>query len=801
MGLKNVIRAYEWEVDSLLKLVVVLLTIYFFLLFLDEAGRPLELLQVMVSLIIILFIPGTLFLRLLKWEYRESSMEVLLYTLGISVAIILFLGFMLDLVLGFMGVIRTLTPGSFNTALVILILIMSYLIYRQGPRKNNRIKVELPSPDLGFNFKALQGINSMDIRNMISPPLLLILLVPFLGILSAHLMNLYDLNLLAMVLIILIGVVTLLIGFKKFPERIFPLAIFLIALSLLYHKSLITTYIWGWDVSFEYYMAQEVVRNGYWVMQTPNNYNSMLSVVILGPALSFFTGLNMVWVFKVVYPFLFALMPVSMYFIFKKQLNSTMACLSVFLFIFMFTFYTEMLALLRQTIAELFLVLLILLMVSSDLKRSRRSFLAVIFSLGIVVSHYGLSYIWMFALIFCGVLLLLNTPLDKINTFIIHLLPLKLTLEEKISIPDSSYQQEYLEEDLNPVGVINFKRISLKGLWNNDSSPRTIKLIQKYREDRADKFFSWPLVLLFIIFLITWYLYTASSSPLISIINAINDIFSNILSFMDPDASQGLSLVLVQQKSFLRDIHKYLYLVSQFLVALGIMALLLKQNVGMFKKEYKIFSLAAFFLLVAGVAVPFLSSQFNTSRLLHMALIFLSPFFMVGIFWGFSLLKSFFKRIPLKRGVLRFSAVFLLVILVMDSGLVYQFFPTEEGISIAMDPDYDFPKFNQQEVRSSDWVKNNFGLEGIYADKHRASVLRSFLPDCEEIPVYKDLIQSDYYVFMGTMNILKNGVYLYQMTGANVISELGYVNPEDILKKRPKIYDNGGSWIYGGKVE
>lgn len=949
MYIKNFFRLAEWEIEDLLKAVVTLLTIYFFCIFIKTAGLDLSILEGIVGFIIILFIPGTLFLRIIKFDSVKNTLELVLYTLGVSLVIIMLLGFTLNTLLPFVGINNPMSVGIYITAMNILIILMCYVVYL---RNDNSYKTPL--------------IRSESLK---SNSVIFLILLPFISIIGSYLMNNYQINLFSIILISLICIIGLLVGFQKIlSPKIYPLAILCISLALLFNKSLISSYIWGWDISFEYYMAQGVIQNGYWFMNFPNNYNSMLSVVVLAPALSHFTGLNLVWVLKIIYPFIFAFLPVGLYFTFKKQTTAPIAFLSVFFFISLFTFYTEMLSVVRQMIAEFFLVLILLLMVSNNLNTAKRSILAILFSISIVFSHYGLSYILLFVMLFSMLILVFENHFKFLRFLTIELIPQKLysgtqlvknrkvhskpkkqylainekksknnhqiinhkptlALDYNLTEPNhSGFQYKLLKKFQTilkyPSEIISqiqnyklYKRIFFAGknlvlltyliAWETyssssevlkypngkikPSSPRMslssrmkrkirsiraqglayplrnwnvrnlknyqIKLppikkpqinkphlnlpkfnkpqikgpnikkpninlpkfgkptinrpkikfgnynnlifrINKHKKDNSHHLFNGTLVMLFITFLFTWYIYTSSSSAMISILNVGNDIFKNIINLMDPNASQGLSLVLAQQKSFLRDIHKYLYLTSQFFVFLGLVALILNQTHLKFQKEFKSLALGAFVLLVAGIVVPFLASQMNTSRLLHIALILLAPFLVVGIFFGLKILRKRIKWLKPSFS-LKLVSIYLVIFLLMDSGLAYQFAPHEEEISISLSTTYDFPKFNDRELQSAKWLKNEFGEKGIYADKHRSCVLRSIYPDCEEVPPYSDLVRPDYYLYFGTINIQKNGLYIYKMTGANVIQEMGYSNPANLIEDRPKIYDNGGSIVYG----
>ena len=108
-----------------------------------------------------------------------------------------------------------------------------------------------------------------------------------------------------------------------------------------------------------------------------SQYNGMLSVVALAPIYSLISSLDLVWVFKLVYPVIFALVPVGLYQIFRRQLNDKVAFLSCFFFMSFAPFYVQMTTLARQEVAELFFVLLILLLVSKEMNQGIQSALFI----------------------------------------------------------------------------------------------------------------------------------------------------------------------------------------------------------------------------------------------------------------------------------------------------------------------------------------------------------------------------------------------------------------------------------------
>ncbi len=212
-------------------------------------------------------------------------------------------------------------------------------------------------------------------------------------------------------ILIIIGVVIFLVFKDSISKNVYPLSIYVISIFLLYHYSLISMDLCGWDINTEYYFSRLTVQNSFWDPDLSNNVNSMISIGVLMPVYSILLNLDLIWIFKIICPLLFSLVPLCLYSIYIKQTNEKVALLSAYFFVTLFVFYTEMLSLVRQQIAEFFLILLISLMVNGNLSNSKRSFLCIIFSFSLVVSHYGLSYIYMFSLIFSGILLFISNNL------------------------------------------------------------------------------------------------------------------------------------------------------------------------------------------------------------------------------------------------------------------------------------------------------------------------------------------------------------------------------------------------------
>ncbi|MCK4732578.1 MAG: DUF2206 domain-containing protein, partial [Methanophagales archaeon] len=551
----------------------------------------------------------------------------------------------------------------------------------------------------------------------------------------------------------------LLIAFDKvIPKKLYPLAVFVIAISLLYHTSLISMYIWGWDIHTEYFTASLVKTSSYWNYSYAfSNVNAVLSIVMLAPIFSNICGLSITWAFKIIYPFLFSLVPLGLYQVFKKQTDEKIAFLSCFFFVSIFNFYGEMLALARQQIAELFFVLLILLMVDKHADKIKRSFLFIVFGVSLAVSHYALSYIYMFSLIAAWLL---------------------LVLAEKPEI------QKLMNNFYSKFGR---KREKLAG------NPSSLKIKKEDRTIRS------TFVLLFITFTLAWYMNLSSSSAFISIVHIGDHIASSIFTeFLSAETAEGLRIITTKTVSPLHTVPKYLHLTTQFFISVGVLTLLLKRSEMKFKKEYVAFTVVSFVICFAAIAVPHFASSIATTRLYHITLFFLAPFCVIGGITVFRMVHRVVKtswKNQREISSLKVLSLFLAIFFLFNSGWIYEV-AKDNPTSIALNSTIDYPRFNNQEVLGAKWLHGVKGSNPLYADGYRRLLLSSFeWGQLKTFPVGVDKIQDNTYMYFGNLNIKKKEVLLVDVKSARRVTR-EYINSSQIVDGRNQIYNNGGAQVY-----
>ena len=584
----------------------------------------------------------------------------------------------------------------------------------------------------------------IEVKDILSPPTLFLCLIPFLAIFGTYLVNFQQDNIILMFLIVMLSIIAVLISFNKFiPKNLYPFAVFIIAISLLYHNSLISMHLCGWDIQLEYYLSNLVTTTAQWDSTIPITVNAMLSIVMLAPIFSNVCSMSLTGVFKIIYPLVFALVPLGLYRVFQKQTNDKIAFLSCFFFMSLFVFYTEMLALARQQIAELFLVLLILLMIDKNMDRVKRAGLITIFAFSLTVSHYGLSYIFIFSLIVVYGLFFLNARRKNQN---------------KVA------------------EIVTTRRF----------------------------------VALYITFTIAWYMYVSSSSAFESIVHIGDHIASSIFTdFLNPEAAEGIELIMMETTSSLQDISKYLHLIAQFFIAIGILTLLLKRKEMQFEEEYAAFSYVNFMICFAGVAVPFFASSLNTSRLYHITLIFLAPFCVIGGMAFFRRVnhvvkKSWTDRIV--RSSLKVLSVFLVIFLLFNSGWVYEVAKDHPG-SISLSQEsikvYGDDKhknafyaayYLDEDITSVEWISKNRDNESkIYADyTRRRLVFTSYgmMPNEHKL-TNTTKIRDKSYIYIGYPNVRYGLMY-----GPDKGEYWNITDISPLLDERHEIYNNGGAQVY-----
>lgn len=188
-----------------------------------------------------------------------------------------------------------------------------------------------------------------------------------------------------------IGAVLVFMVARSLPAWAFYIGAYVVGAALLLSTTLASTQLIGSDVHVEYYYAFQSLQNG-WDTSLPSTINTSTAITVMAPMLAKM-GIPLKEVFRVVYPLLFALVPVLLVYIYSRFMDIKWAFLAAFVFMLVPTFFLEMPQVTRQMIAELLVVgMLALLMSNLDHKWKMLGLLAG--SILVVLSHYTIATFW-----------------------------------------------------------------------------------------------------------------------------------------------------------------------------------------------------------------------------------------------------------------------------------------------------------------------------------------------------------------------------------------------------------------------
>jgi len=393
----------KWKSRDFLVIILFLQLIVYAMVFFDVPVAT----QV-VGFIYLTFVPGFVITKLLKLDELDR-LETVLFSVGLSVAFLMLAGLFVNEFGLLFGVSKQLSLMPLLIILNSFILIGGVLVYL----RSENVKL--------FGAETLR----------LSPVALLFIVLPILSVVGTLWVNAFENNLVLLVMLMAISLLFVvgLISKKFLPPKLYPLAVLMIGISLLCHSLLVSNYLvtFGSDNPVEYFVFKVTENNAYWssVFMYPRDVgygriNSMLSVTILPTFYSSLLNMDATWVLKILYPLIFSFVPLALYQLWQKNVGAKRAFIATFLFMTQSTFYTEMLGLNRQIVAELFFVLLLLVVLSKKMKPFNKMICFTIFGVGLVTSHYALAEIFLIFISFVWIsLVAMKRPSRNITVTIV----------------------------------------------------------------------------------------------------------------------------------------------------------------------------------------------------------------------------------------------------------------------------------------------------------------------------------------------------------------------------------------------
>jgi uncharacterized membrane protein len=766
----------DWEIKNCLWLVLAILLAMLGLIGLASLGFDITILRQIISFIFLTFIPGILILRILK-IHKVNIIEGLVYSVGLSLASVMFIGALTNLVLPFLGISKPISLLPVTISLTIFTLILMAAAYI----RDRNFQPERTTPKIKLSL----------------PAVLFLTLLLLLTVLSVTLIDAYQNNILLLICLIAVASVVALAAFGRFikPE-IYPLAIFIIGLCLLYQTTLMSPYLVGADIYDEYHFYQLAASSGFWDASIPSTVNSCLSITILAPAYSLLMNIDGVWIFKVVYPLFFAMVPLVLFCVFRQQISPKKAFLAAFFFVAVPTFSLEMIALARQQLAELFLALVILLLVDKKLDMRPKLTLAVIFAASIVVSHYAIGFI---GFIYMGLFL---PFVFMIRSGVFKRAWGWLTAKAG-GLPRSLLSRQALPAKLLIIVVVVYF-VAGFAWYGTVASGVNLNLLSKVWAGQTS------IIATGLTEIVTQPTQSAQTTQPISFFD-----FSN----RDPLVQTALGLDFHQASPQGKGFRILQWLIQLFLIA-GCLRLVFRPKDLRFAAEYIALSLTSILLILACIFLPIFATLLNTTRIYHIALITLAPFCILGgeaIWLGVSSLWQKIRHVVPhfnlakgedKQGFLGFMALGILIpYFLFTSGFIYEV--TGQKVTDRIDAPYSIALssyrldlagvFYWQDGAAARWLAQNADDEArVYTDSHTHKLLEfyEFRGRSISLPRSASELSADSYIYCSAWNTEKKELTLAVGPGLRQ-----YYSFEDIsglttaIDNRSRIYNDGGAQV------
>ena len=346
------------------------------------------------------FVPGITLIKLFKVKVRDST-EGILFATGLSIVFLILVGLSVNELHSLFDIQQPISLVYLLPTLNSLTLICAVATYLRDKNEDSRpLSLNLEKPAVVF----------------------FLLGIPILSIIGAITSCISNILLFFVIIAIAMLFIAATISKKVIPVRLYPLMVFIIAISLIYHSALVSDKLihFGSDVPGEVFAQRVVEKDAYWSPVNPYPQDrsvgrtyAMLSVTMLPNIYSVLLNLDSILVFKFFYSFIFALVPLGLYNLWKNFVSEKIAFVSVFFFMSFQPFHSELLGLNKQMMGELFLVLLLIVILDKKKDKVTKFICSLFFSFGLVVSHYALAEIFLIFILSVLIILLMMKRSSK----------------------------------------------------------------------------------------------------------------------------------------------------------------------------------------------------------------------------------------------------------------------------------------------------------------------------------------------------------------------------------------------------
>lgn len=346
---------------------ILIIAVFWASIALEWVGVSVPAVRIVAGTCFLLFVPGIVLVRLIGIG-TESLGEFAVFSVGLSLAVLSAAAPVVARFLSLLGVDAPLSVLPIAIALTVFSFVsMGFSRYHGAAKRRFAFRINGP-------FSVL----------------LLLFSLPTIAALGAILMSRFQINAGMFVFVLAAELVVLLAATRYLPANFHPIAVFFVSLSMLLHRNLVTDHVVGADIQITYYVADLLLQAQSWSPQLGGSLLAVPMVTSVPAILATVTGLDLTTVFTVIYVSLFALVPVTLYYLYEDVFGESVALFgSLFFVVYHLSFYFTPG---KQLLSELFLALLLLLFFRYGFEAVERKLAAALLTVGLVHSHYGTTY-------------------------------------------------------------------------------------------------------------------------------------------------------------------------------------------------------------------------------------------------------------------------------------------------------------------------------------------------------------------------------------------------------------------------
>ncbi len=724
--------------------------------------------RAILGFLFIILVPGALIMLMMK--IREVGFwEYLVYTIGLSVAFIMFAGLAVNWILPWLMITSKPLQLKFILPIFDMILLVFWMIAYKINQDLSEIKLKIPQ---------LDWINNI----FFTIPILF----PFMAVTGAFLLNNHGTNIVTMVMLggIALYVLLVVIFRKRLNPNIYPWAIWMISISLLLASSMRSWYVGGPDISLEYWVFQLTKEKVFWSISNFNNaYNVMLSLNIFPTTLSYFINVNNQFIFKLFIPIVFSIISLIIYLISRKKLSFLLSFFAGLLFLSSPDFINWYSIPIRQEIAFLFFSLMILVLFSKEINPEIRNMFFVIFGFSMIVSHYSTAYIALAIFLLAYIFTLIYKWYENRKIKKVKLKPsekqefhLTSTIILLLFVFGFLWYSQVSDVASGPISFIKNSFSNIGNIFNEDvrqggatdpffgffNNLQGSNLIEEYKNESLEYDLS-------------------NKSEGFSKESYINYQIRHMPgNGLDPKIKY-INLPVVNYYS--KQIISKLF---QLFILFGLFYVIKNKDI---ENGLKSIFLGATLIVALFLILPFFSIDYGITRFIQQTLIILSPLSIIG---G----EVFFERLRIKSPIV--LSILLIIFLLLFCGFIFQITGGNEAKTQLNNfgEDYDANYMFNQDFSGAGWLNDNKGNFKVYADLTANLKLNSYAGKLNSANTNKYLvpntISKQSYVYLSAINNIRN-MGFFSIKGLRI----SFNFPTEFLNdNKNKIYSNGGSEIF-----